>query len=497
MYFAETFGVPHADQYEWFNPILEVDSPLFVDPFAIFADKDETWRHAHETIMKYFHNAFEILAKSDFRKSHQYYKRTLVLMEFPEPKEFRLGYASKSTDGSGSGPGLARLIVEAMTLAIRHGLEDIKHFEELGILVEGISSDRISDITCNLLKPHFIEYTQGVCRSLGISMVNRTMKHSAYNEMRWRWDESEHLVPVDPKSGKPILLVPWRFLGELPKINAFEWEDTSLRDDLNLDISRNVRKGDIIHLARRNPEALRRWVTRQEGTLPTPYDVINDPKLIVTWQSIARDAVQAEPLDSKRDIKSEEDLLRFVHDIIGKFRHWAEDKSGWRTFWATRASAIPEPNMQLLLLGILDSYCENAGLRLDREVETGRGPVDFTITGDKRIRVLIEMKKLTHGEFWNGLRIQTPIYMNGQDVSHAIFLVVRDSDTAAMRERWRNLDREAAAVSTETGLKIEIERVDVLPKDSASIAKSRDQTNADGNVIIGDGMEDQSEKPAF
>ena len=138
MYFAEAFGISNADQYEWFNPILEIDSPLFVDPFAIFADKDAAWRHAHEEIMEYFHNAFEILARSDFRKSHQYYKRTLVLIEFPEPKEFRLGYASKSADGSGSGPGLARLIVEAMTLAIRHGLEDIRHFEELGILVEGI-----------------------------------------------------------------------------------------------------------------------------------------------------------------------------------------------------------------------------------------------------------------------------------------------------------------------------------------------------------------------
>lgn len=132
--------------------------------------------------------------------------------------------------------------------------------------------------------------------------------------------------------------------------------------------------------------------------------------------------------------------------------------------------------MQLLFLVVLDGYCEQAGLRLDREVETGRGPVDFTFTGDKRMRVIVEMKKLSHGEFWHGLRDQTPTYMRGLDVKHAIFLAIRDSDTKPMRERWRKLDQEATAVSSEVDLQIEIERVDVLRKPPASKARSRKET---------------------
>lgn len=472
MYFSEAFNIPDVDQHEWFDPILERDTPLFVDPFAIFADPDEKWRQAHDEIIDYFHNAFEILAKSGLRRTHQYYERTLILMEFPEPKEFRLGYASTSSDGSGSGPGLARLVVAAMGEAINRGLSEMRHFEELGILIEGINKDRIGDITCNLLKPRLIKYTQDICGSFDIPLYRARLRHSVYNELRWRWDAGEHLVPLDPVSGEPILLVPSRFLAELPKINDFDF-DTAIRDDLNLDISRNVRKSEIIRLARRNPQALRRWVTQQEALSPTPYDVNKDPKLIVKWQKVANEAVQAEPLESSNAISSEDDLMSFVHSIIGKFRHWAEDKGGWRVFWDNKLSAIPEPNMQLLFLGILDGYCEQAGLRLDREVETGRGPVDFTITGDKRIRVLVEMKKLTHGEFWHGLYVQTPLYMQGQNVTHAIFLAIRDSDSSPMRERWRKLDQEAAAVSDETGLRIEIERVDILPKDSASKARTR------------------------
>src|ERR1022692_407915 len=118
VYFSDAFGIHYSRDDEWFDPILERDTPLFVDPFTIFADRDESWRQAHDTIIDYFHNAFEILAESGLRQTHQLYRRTLTLMEFPEPREFRLGYASKNADGSGSGPGLARLIVIAMGEAI-------------------------------------------------------------------------------------------------------------------------------------------------------------------------------------------------------------------------------------------------------------------------------------------------------------------------------------------------------------------------------------------
>jgi hypothetical protein len=469
MYFSEAFDIPYSRDHEWFDPILERDTSLFVDPFTIFADSDESWRQAHDTIIDYLHNAFELLAQSGQRRTHQLYRRTLTLMEFPEPREFRLGYASKSADGSGSGPGLATLIVRAMGEAINRGLQDMRHFEELGILVGGINRDRISDITCNLLKPRFITYTQEVCAALGIHMEDAMIPHAVFDDMRVRWVEANCKVPIDPNSGKAILLVPKRFLRELPTINAFDFE-TALRDDLNLNISRNVRKVDIIWHARSNAERLRDWVTQRESMPPRPYDVTNDPRMIVNWQRVAARALRENPLEEAVGIDSEDDLMDFVHSIVAHFRRWAEELGGWRVFWVRTGDAIPEPNMQLLLLAVLDGYCQRAGVRLDREVETGRGPVDFTFTGNQRTRVLLEMKKLAHGEFWNGLRTQTPLYMRGQSVNRAIFLVVRDSATKPMRERWNSLDSEVATVNAETGLQIEIERVDVLPKPSASKA---------------------------
>ena len=126
--------------------------------------------------------------------------------------------------------------------------------------------------------------------------------------------------------------------------------------------------------------------------------------------------------------------------------------------------------MQILFLGVLDEHFKMAGLRLDREVETGRGPVDFTVTGDRRVRVLVEMKRLSNTDFWHGLKTQTPTYVQAQEARSAIFLAVMDLDTPAARKRWETMQEAAAAVRAATGLRIEVERIDVLPKPSASKA---------------------------
>ncbi|GAA3253187.1 hypothetical protein ACFO1B_44835 [Dactylosporangium siamense] len=488
MYFSEAFGIEYSENYEWFDPILELDTLLFVDPFLIFEDDEEEWRLAHNQITSYFHDAFELLAGSGLKKTHQYYRRTLALMEFPEPKEFRLGYASGSADGSGSGPILARLIVEAMGEAIARGLDDIQHFEELGILVEGINRDRISDVTCNLLKPKLISFTQRIAEEFQIPTRLVEVPHSKFDSLRQRWLSATHSLPIAPANGKPIILVPKRFLRELPTINAGDWYDhidATLRDDLNFTISRNVRKADIIAAARKHPEAVRQWVQQQEETGSEPYDVDVDPRLYVRWQRVARDAVLAQPFTTSIRIESPEGLLEFVRTIVGRVRHWAEKQGGWRVFWTDAphlvelrdgekvyrgGQAVLETNMQLLLMGMVDAYCESAGVLVDREVETGRGPVDFAFTGDHRIRVVLEMKKLTHGRFWEGLRVQTPQYMEGLRVKHAIFLAIRDSETPAMRLRWRSLKEEAELASEASGMTIEVERIDALPKESASRA---------------------------
>ena len=58
-----------------------------------------------------------------------------------------------------------------------------------------------------------------------------------------------------------------------------------------------------------------------------------------------------------------------------------------------------------------------SGIELDREVELGRGPVDFKASSGTSARLLIEVKKLHNGRFWNGLRYQLPSYLQSDNIN--------------------------------------------------------------------------------
>jgi hypothetical protein len=472
MYFSEAYEITNPEQYEWFDPILELDTKLFVDPFLVFGDDDPLWANAHNSVIDYFQQAFELLARSGDNTDHQFYRRAVSLMTFPEPKEVRLGYTRSSVSGSGSGIGLARQVVRGMSQSIVRGLRDMRHFEELGIFVPKFNRDRISDVVVNLLKPMLIAYTQQVCTDHGIATSAVKVNHSRYDSQRWRWMADEVRLPVDPMLNRPIILLPKRFLRELPTLEAGNWYeslDVSIREDLNLDIASRVRKSDVLAAARENIGLYRAWTADQERAGSDPYDVDIDPQLYVLWQRLAKDIAGTWTRSQPEPISSPEAMVRFIGETVQRVRHWVEEQSGWKVFWRKSGEAsIPESHMQLLFLGMVDTHCEGAGVRVDREVETGRGPVDFVFSGDQRLRVLVEMKKLNHGEFWHGLNEQTPTYMRSQNVDTAVFLAIRNSRTKHMNERWNSLREAAAEVSSATGLHISIERLDVMPKASAS-----------------------------
>jgi hypothetical protein len=52
---------------------------------------------------------------------------------------------------------------------------------------------------------------------LGIQTQEVEIKHAKFNDMRKRWMSAKLQVPID-MNGKPILLVPKRFLDELPAL---------------------------------------------------------------------------------------------------------------------------------------------------------------------------------------------------------------------------------------------------------------------------------------
>ncbi len=120
-----------------------------------------------------------------------------------------------------------------------------------------------------------------------------------------------------------------------------------------------------------------------------------------------------------------DDLVELVAEVADRFQHFVEQQRGWRLLWNDDDSEKPEEAVKLLFLGLAQPYLRQFDVELDREVELGRGPVDFKASSGTTARLLIEVKKLHNGKFWNGLNHQLPSYMTSDDATHGWFIAVQ------------------------------------------------------------------------
>lgn len=476
--FSVAFGVKRDDSDDWFDPVLSTDTKLFVDPFLIFLDEDPRWANAHDTIVAHFDRAFVELAKSGGNRKSLAYKVALSLLHFPEPSEFCLGYTARGTRGSGSGAHGAAQIADAMCDAIERGVQRLEHFEQLGIINEGIGPDRISDIVCTVLKPEFIAYTQDVARKLGVPLSSHVMRGVGFDARRLAGPATLTVdLPTNPKTHRPVVLVPQRFLRKLPALNAEDWFDSDeaskLRAEFNADVMNKVRKADIVRIARQHPDLVDAWTRRKEREGADPYDLSGDPAGVYAWVDDTLDYTEQNPLELKAP-STEDEFVEVITTIVERYKHYIEERRGWALLWNDNdASEKNEEAAQLAFQGIAASYCEANGIVIDREVELGRGPVDFKFSNGYEHRALLEVKKLHNGRFWNGLEQQLTSYMKSDQVNLGWFIAVRYLATGVSAKRVRQLPRRVAALSKDKGCAIRYKTVDARPKVSASKLRAR------------------------
>jgi hypothetical protein len=470
MLFSQHFGIKVKATDDWFDAILDADTQLFVDPFLIFKENRGFWKNAHARIIKHFDTAFTLIAQSPNRESLSY-GRALRILTFREPHELCLGYTAKGTKGAGSGVLYAKLIAIAIEDAIKRGIVHPNHFEELGVLNEGIGPDRISDIACTILKAQLVEYTQRICSQYSIPMQAHQIFASAYDEQRMSWLSEPVRLPTNPFKDGPLLLLPRRFLRELPTLNAHDWwsyyEAAKLRDDVNYEILVKVDKKSIIEAAKKNPGLVRQWSTDRESVPQNEYDFANDPLGVWRWDQVTSFYVKHNPLiiEPPRD---ESGFKAVIQLVIGQFKLFVEDQGGWYLLWNSANKEKPEHAAQLLFRGIAQSYCRANNISLDAEVNLGRGPVDFKFSNGYMRRAHLEVKKLHNGAFWNGLERQLPSYMKSDEVKNGYFLAIRYKDTTATVQRERNLPKRVKALSTSENINLCFEVVDGRRQKSAS-----------------------------
>jgi hypothetical protein len=213
-------GIPLIQEdAEFAIPFLDEDIPLNVDPFLLWKSPATQERGLYAILSNGFNRIGQLYSSGGAADARE------MLRTASECDEVGLGY-------SGAKRGRRLSVAKAdEILSLFEQIPEVKaagfrHFEEIQLLVEGISRDRISDITCSLLKSFLIDFTMNQCAAHEIPTQDVAVEN-VYDAQAYRFVDSETAaLPVNPNTNQPVLLVPKWWLRRAPWLNVDDYVKT-------------------------------------------------------------------------------------------------------------------------------------------------------------------------------------------------------------------------------------------------------------------------------
>jgi len=504
--FSELHGICLSDADDWFDPYLPADTALCVDPFLIYPDAEEPWFGAHNHILDFFAVVFDLVRQSKGDVKSLAWKKAQSLLLFPEPAEFCLGLADGSPNGSGASFGLQEGMLDGVKTALGLDIDNVPHMEMLGLFQGGMGLDRMSDAVCNIAKSYFIRYTQDVARRHGVPMQTFRVQHAAWSAEQALWLDQDVDLPVNPFLSRPapVLLVPKRFLKDIPVVTAngfwsWAWSNhaDTLRVNFNYAIARRVDRWEKAKLARQNPQIVAEYLKSLEHEDHEPYDVDRDRGMRTTWWEKGGEiAAKATTSFVPSDLS---EFPQFVGTIIDIFKHGVEHQDEWQQLWH-RGISMPEKKVQSVFRSCAKHYCQANDVALIGEANAGRGPVDFEFARGWRARSVVEMKLVSNTKFWDGILAQTPQYAISADVNVVYFVAIAYTDEEMADSVTTKVIRAAKLASDRHEVDVRSIIIDARPKQSASRLKPsqelRDELHQGTNDLgAPDGPDEDSTGP--
>ncbi|MEQ1105558.1 hypothetical protein [Acinetobacter ursingii] len=452
-----------------FDPILGVDTRLFIDPSLIRDTKIPEFINAYSTIQIFFEKVIRLLKQAqETSKSDLFWKKALNTFKTNEIKGFSIGYSS-SNQGSGIGEKKKQQILENIKAIIEAGNDDPAIFELVGAFEDGVGPDLISDMTTNILIDELIAYTQRVCVEFEIEL----------KELKFSKHYKPANLPENPYTKEPIILIPKEFLRDLPVANEFadlDWiksHNEELRvffNDLLGNAYKSVtlqeKKHHVKNVFIQHPDLLKDLLEAYSKSKPSYYDFGEDKTGEVIWYRTAQNALADQPLELTL---GKNPSLDEVYDVVKKiclhFKELIENNGLSKLLYDGKDKRKHESAAQLLFFGIACAYCHANHLDLSPETNAGRGPVDFKISAGTMNKVLVEVKLTSNNQLAHGYEKQLPIYLEAEKSQKGIYLVLYNDGIT--QKRWESFNTLVKDTQLEN---LEVVIVNAIPKASASIA---------------------------
>ena len=212
---SQVYGLSgNQGTFEFIDVDVEKDIPLFIDPAAIASIRSPWTDSCTSAIQGFFQAVLDKIVAGDEAGGRA------LLSHLTEENATHLGYSSRSR-GSGVGVGLAARFYEELSTsaAVRSGF--VKDLEDTALLIEGVSEDRISDVTTNIIRRQLIEFTQRAADFHGIPLAHGVAVGPHWDAAKKLWTQDTASLPLTEHG--PLILVPKAIVRRTLFFNSHEY----------------------------------------------------------------------------------------------------------------------------------------------------------------------------------------------------------------------------------------------------------------------------------
>jgi hypothetical protein len=317
-----------------FDPILNVDTRLFIDPLLLEkSSKEIISKDAKQQYKKYFENVLKLLKRSRI-KGDEAWKAARTLLTIREVQGTSLGYGVGGTNGR----NLPKITIDAIVNTAKEivdiGIEDPELFALLPLIQDGIGPDFISDFTTSIIEEQLIKLTMNFAVRNGLTLIE--FNHRQLGKIN---------CLQNPFFNIPILLAPKDILGKLP--TASDWAGVREAADFSDSLRRRVNKFISNIWAKRaeyDKEKFKKELIENrdefidligliKSLTPISYNFEKDEKGLVFWHDWLNKAASEYPLTLRNIDNTKAELITLVETIITQFKFLIENRGLNKLLW--------------------------------------------------------------------------------------------------------------------------------------------------------------------
>lgn len=488
VYFSDFFKVSPEllEEYGAFNISLINDLPLFIDPFLIYGSDKPKYKELHNEILDYLvflkGKAKHPLTSAEIQS---WYK-------FSEVKQNWFGYSLVGNNGSGLGEKFGHAFSNSIHIVFddlgKERITQSSHIEKVCLFEVGVGKDSISDFTTNLIKQYLLEYTEEFAKShINSIYLKKVMVSKAYfNYSLERWMQKEYTLPYSKLHKDFVLLTPKDILTK---------DDTWINgNDLRADFASicaglpnsQLRSEIYNYYKSKLPQHPKKKITQKETNQAIQDSIREYPDIIKYFvKSKEENRIGAKNISEQ---KVDEVFNMFVHQVsqlidilanktrfyslpavssyeetfkrVGFLKDTIENKDGYKLFYHNNQPIKKESDLQIIYLFTWFA----TDLDVNREVNNGRGPVDYAISYGAKDKTLVEFKLASNTKLKQNLKNQVGVYekANKTDLSIKVIMYFNDME-------YRKLIKTLQELKIDSDPNIVL--IDASPKESASNVK--------------------------